>query len=389
VARIAVVAGPDAGHALPAVGVAAALVGAGHEVRVLTGDGHDRTAAHHGVRAERLPLLPAPDDDDDLGRRIWGRAAQMAPEVAAMLRPWDPDLVVADTLTRCGAFAAQLLGIDWIELVPHHLDDVDDALPPVGLGRRPASSRLRRLDDRRIVTAQRRSVAIGRRQASDAARSIGLVGVRPPCRRLVGTLPALEWPRTNWPRDAVVVGPLAVDPAGAPLAPPDGDAPLVVVTDSTASGVDRSLGAVAIEALRGLDLRLVVTSGWLEPRSSRGLVVGRGPHVPLLAEAALAVGPGGAGFAGKAARAGVPLVTVPFQGDQLEGAARRREQGAGRTLRLRLLTPRRLRWAVVRHLADDGARRAAAALAAEARAFGPARTARAVTEVLDAVGERR
>jgi UDP:flavonoid glycosyltransferase YjiC (YdhE family) len=382
VARIAVVAGPDAGHALPAIGVGAALLDAGHQVRLFTGEGHDRTAADNGLCAERLPLLRASDDDDDLGRRIWGRAAQMAPPLAALLAPWDPDLVVADTLTRCGAFAAQLLDRAWVELIPHHLDDMDDDLPPVGLGRPPATTTLRRLDDRRINHAQRRSVALGRRHALLAARSIGLVGVRPPARRLVGTLPALERTRRSWPGDAVLVGPLAVDPAGEVLAPPDGLAPLVVVTDSTASGVDRSLGAVAIEALQGLDVRLVVTSGWLEPRTAPGLVVGRGPHGPLLVDAALAVGPGGAGFVGKAAAAGVPLVTVPFQGDQLETAARLQEQGAGRTLRLRALTPRRLRWTVVRHLADADARRAAAVLAEQARALTPARTAQAVAEVL-------
>lgn len=381
-ARIAVVAGPDAGHALPAIGVGAALVAAGHDVRLFTGDAHGRTAQQHGLQLESLPLLAAVEDDGDIGRRIWRRAAEMAPALAATLDPWDPDLVVVDTLTRCGAFAAQLLDIPWVELIPHHLDDVADDLPPVGLGRPPASNRLRRWEDRWIIAAQRRSVALGRRHALAAARSIGLPGVRPPARRLIGTLPALERSRARWPDDAVLVGPLAVDPAGAPLVAPDGAAPLGVVTDSTASGVDRSIGAVALAGLRGLDLRLAVTSGWLEPSRAPGVVVGRGPHGPLLAAAALAVGPGGAGFVGKAARAGVPIVTVPFQGDQPETAARLREQGAGRTLPVRGLTPRRLRWAVVRHLADADARRAAAVLAEQARAFGPARTARAVVDVI-------
>jgi UDP:flavonoid glycosyltransferase YjiC (YdhE family) len=47
----------------------------------------------------------------------------------------------------------------------------------------------------------------------------------------------------------------------------------------------------------------------------------------LLAEAALAVGPGGGGFVAKAAAAGVPMVVVPGHGDQREAAARLREAG--------------------------------------------------------------
>jgi UDP:flavonoid glycosyltransferase YjiC (YdhE family) len=382
VARIAVVAGPDAGHALPALGVAAALRERGHAVRFFTGEGHDLTADAVGLRAERLPLLGPTEEDDDLGHRLWKRAAAMAVPLAAMLRGWGPDLVVADTLTRCGAFAAQLLEIPWVELIPHHLDDPADDLPPVGLGRRPARSALRRADDRRIVALQRRSLALGAAQGAAAASGIGLSAVRPAVLRLIGTLPGLERPRKQWPADAHVVGPLALDPELPPLQVPPGDLPLVVVTDSTATDVDRQLGAVALRALTRMDLRLVVTSSALPPSRGDGVTVGRGPHAPLLAEAALAVGFGGAGFVSKAAAAGVPMVVIPLQGDQREGAARLRDAGVGRVLPLRSLGPARLRWSVVRQLADPDAPLAARRLADEAAFLGPALAARLVEDAL-------
>jgi UDP:flavonoid glycosyltransferase YjiC (YdhE family) len=393
VAKIAVVAGPDAGHALPALGVAVALRAHGNAVRFFTGEGHDATAMAHGLRAERLPLLAPTVEDDDLGHRLWSRAASMAGPLADTLQAWGPQLIVVDTLTRCGAFAAQLLGVPWVELIPHHLDDPAEDLPPVGLGRRPARSAVRRADDRRIVGLQRRSLAVGASQAARAAAGIGLAHAAPAALRLVGTLPGLERPRASWPADAHVVGPLALDPVMPALTVPPGDLPLVVVTDSTATGVDRQLGAVAVRALARMDLRVVVTSALLPAQQRRGLTVGRGPHVPLLAQAALAVGFGGAGFVSKAAAAGVPMVVIPLQGDQREGAARLREAGAGRVLPLRSLRPSRLRWSVIRQLADPDASIAARRLSVEAAQLGPDLAARLVEDVLhgslaDASGPR-
>jgi UDP:flavonoid glycosyltransferase YjiC (YdhE family) len=382
VTRIAVVAGPDAGHAFPALGVAAALRGRGHEVRFSSGPEHETLAHQLGCSFELLPRLGPTAGDDDLGHRLWRRAADMAAPLAGHLRAWRPELVVSDLLTRCGAFAAQLVGVPWVELVPHHLPDPAPDLPPVGLGRRPARSAIRRADDRRIHEQQLRSLALGSAQAAEAARTLGLTEIAAPVIRLVATLPSLERPRRDWPRNAHVVGSLAVEPPLPALEPPAGDTPLVLVTDSTATGVEGSLAEAAMRGLSGLDLRLVVTSGRVPPRRQADLVVGRGPHRPLLAEAAVAVSPGGGGFVSKAAAAGVPHVVVPLMGDQREAAARLRDTGAGRTVRPTRLSPRTLRWAVVRHLADHRARQAAAMLAAEAEQLGPELAADLVEAVL-------
>jgi UDP:flavonoid glycosyltransferase YjiC (YdhE family) len=382
VTRIAVVAGPDAGHAFPALGVAAALVARGHEVRFSSGQNRRAIARAVGCSFAWLPRLAPTAGDGDLGHRLWGRAADMAAPLAGQLRRWGPELVVSDELTRCGAYAAQLLDLPWIELVGHHLTDPDPDLPPVGLGRRPARSRLRRADDRRIYHHQIRSYQLGAAQAMAAARTLGLDAVEPPVLRLIATLPSLERTRADWPKTAHVVGPLAVEPPLPPLEPPPGDGPLVLVTDSTATGVEISLTDAALPGLRDLDLRVVITSTRIPPRRDGDLVVGTGPHRPLLAEAAIAVSPGGGGFVSKAAAAGVPHVVVPLLGDQREAAARLRDTGAGRTLRPGRLSPRTLRWAVVRHLADPRARTAAATLSAEAAALGPDLAADLVEAVL-------
>jgi UDP:flavonoid glycosyltransferase YjiC (YdhE family) len=370
VATVALVSGPDPGHALPVLGIGAALRRRGHEVAIWTGRRHEHLAAAHGIVCHVLPALAPEPGDHDLGTRLHARAAAMARAVAPSIADLSPELMVVDTLTRAGALVAGLLEVPYVEVVPHYLADPSRDLPPVGLGRPLPRTPWRRLDDRRLVTRQLRSVAEGHRQADATARDLGLAARPAPALRLLQTLPSLERPRSDWPDDAVVVGPLALDPDLPLLPAPDGDQPLVLVTDSTATGLDRPLGEVAVRGLVGPDLRVVVTSSAMRPCRGPGLVVGVGPHAPLLAEAAVVVSPGGGGFVAKAAAAAVPQVVVPLAGDQREAAARLRDAGVARVLRPRRLGARALRWAVVRTLADRTLAPAARRLAAEAEGLG-------------------
>jgi UDP:flavonoid glycosyltransferase YjiC (YdhE family) len=369
--RIAVVAGPDPGHTFPCLALARALARRGHEVVFATGAGHRSLVEHEGVVPVELPALAPSADDAEFGHRLWGRPVEMAPPLADVLGPHRPELVVSDVLTRAGAFAAELLGRPWIEVSPHHLMDPDPDVPPVGLGRRPARTPWRRADDARIRRDQAASVALGREQERAARRALGL-----PDRggaalgRLLATLPGLEYPRRAWPADAHVVGALDYDPPWPPLEPPPGDARLVVVTDSTASSNDASLAEVALAGLARARVRVVATSG-RELAAPANAVVGRGPHGPLLDEAAVAVSIGGHGFVTKALTRGVPLVVVPWEGDQRETAGRLRHTRAGMWLPPWALRPVTLRLAVARVLADPRFRRAAARLAAGARGLGP------------------
>jgi UDP:flavonoid glycosyltransferase YjiC (YdhE family) len=383
-ATIGCIAGPDPGHALPVLGIGAELRRRGHRVSVWTGRSHAALAAHHDVEWRELPQLAPRPGDDDLGVRLHVRPVGMARALVPDVAGRAPDLLVVDTLTRAGALTAAALGVPYVEVVPHHLPDPDPGLPPVGLGRPLPRTPWRRADDRRLVRCQLASIAEGDAQAAAAAAALGLPGPPVPALRLLQTLPSLERHRQEWPADAVIAGPLALDPLSPPLAPPDGTGPLVVVTDSTANQIERSLADTAIAGLRGLDLRLVVTTGRRPASRSSRLVVGVGPHGPLLAAAALVVSPGGGGFVAKAAAAGVPQVVVPLAGDQREAAARLRDACAARVVRPARCTPRALRWAVVRALADERLAVAAQRLAAEAADLGPAFAADRCLALVDA-----
>lgn len=374
--RVAVVTGPDPGHAFPALALGAALVERGHDVTFVSGETHRPGAESAGMRFLGLPALAPTPEDRDLAHRLWRRPVSMAPPLAERLAPWRPDLVVADVLTRAGAFAAELLGVRWIELSPHHLMDPAPDVAPIGLGRRPARTPWRRLDDRRLRRLQQRSLEAGAAQARRAREELGLdPRGGAPLGRLLATLPALEPPRRRWPADAHVVGPLPWEPSWPDVPLPPGDAPLVLVTDSTASETAGSLASIAAAGLRGSGLRVVVTTGRDLPTAGPATVVGRGRHGPLLDEAAVAVTTGGHGFVGKAMLRAVPLVVVPEQGDQRETAGRLRTAGAGVWVPTWAARPAVLRLAVLRVLHDDRFRRAAGAVGRSAHGLGPTHAA--------------
>lgn len=365
--RVAAISGPDPGHLLPVVAVARALRRRGWEAMVATSAERAPDLEADGLLATELPGVAEDPRDADIGWRLWGKAAEMAPHLADRLRAFRPDVVVSDTLTSAGGFAADLLGVPWAEVVPHWLWAPSRALPPVGLGMGTPRTPLARLHAWHVRRQQARSVAVGERQRADARASLGLDPAVRAGLRLLATVPALEPPRPDWPRDTFVVGSLEWEPPSLPLLePPSGDDPLVVITESTASNVPTVIAPAAVTGLTREAVRMAVTTTAPVPAASNA-VIGRGRHGALLDVAACAVSPGGGGFVAKALVRGVPLVLVPIQGDQRETARRAADAGVAVVLPPEEVTPGRVR-AAVREVLDDPSYRRAARRAGQAAA---------------------
>ena len=369
--RVAVVAGPDPGHAFPALALCSRLLAAGDAPTLLTGVEWLDTARAAGVDAVELGGLGADADDDDVdaGAKLHQRAARMAVVNRPVLATMRPDLVVSDVITTCGGLAAEFLGVPWVELSPHPLYRPSRGLPPVGSGLAPGVGVRGRLRDAVMRALSARSFRTGERQRAAARVGIGLSAADPgPARRLIATLPALEVQRPDWPTEAVVVGPLHVEPTDAVLEVPAGDGPLVVVAPSTATTGARGLAEVALEVLRpgsGLPpgARVAVSRlGGADVAVPPWAVVGLGRQDELLSRADLIVCGGGHGIVSKALLAGVPMVIVPGGGDQWEIANRVVRQGSGRLVRP--LTGSGLADAVAEVLAAPGYRAAARAAGA-------------------------
>jgi UDP:flavonoid glycosyltransferase YjiC (YdhE family) len=372
--RVAVVAGPDPGHSFPAIALCLKLLAAGDEPTLLTGVQWLDTARTAGVRAiELLGLDPTPlDDDRDAGAKIHQRAARMAVLNAPQLTELAPDLIVSDVITACGALAAEIVGVPWVELNPHPLYLPSTGLPPIGSGLAPGVGLRGKLRDTMMRRLTARSLREGLRHRAAARVGVGLppTGVDP-LRRLIATLPALEVSRPDWPAEAVVVGPLHFEPTGAELAPPPGNGPVVVVAPSTATTGTEGLAEMALDCLvpgKALPAgsRLVVSrlAGGEMP-APPWAVIGLGRQDRLLSCADVVVCGGGHGMVTKTLLAGVPMVVVPGGGDQWEIANRVARQGSARLIRP--LTPEGLATEVAEVLASpryrDAARRASAGVA--------------------------
>jgi UDP:flavonoid glycosyltransferase YjiC (YdhE family) len=364
--RVAVVAGPDPGHAFPALALCLKFLAAGDAPTLLTGTAWLETARAAGVEAVELEGLDATDldDDGDAGEKLHRRAARMALLNRFTLQGLAPDLVVSDVITTCGGMAAELLGLPWVELCPHPLYLPSRGLPPVGSGLAPGTGVRGRLRDTIMRALSARSIREGVRQREAARIEIGLPGTGVgPRRRLIATLPALEVPRPDWPAEATVVGPLHFEPTAAVLDVPEGDGPVVVVAPSTATTGAGGLAEMALQALRPGDAlplgsRVVVSRlGGPDVAVPPWATVGLGRQDELLSHADLVICGGGHGMVSKTLQAGVPMVVVPGGGDQWEIANRVVRQGSAALVRP--LTEPALAAAVREVLGSPGHREAA------------------------------
>nr|WP_090274705.1 nucleotide disphospho-sugar-binding domain-containing protein [Mycolicibacterium komanii]CRL67644.1 UDP-glucuronosyl/UDP-glucosyltransferase [Mycolicibacterium komanii] len=372
--RVAVVAGPDPGHAFPAIALCLRFLANGDSPTLLTGTEWLDTARDAGVpAAELLGLDPEDTDDDaDAGAKVHQRGARMAVLNAPQMRRLGLDLVVSDAITTAGGFCAEVLGLPWVELNPHPLYRPSKGLPPIGSGLAPGVGVRGRVRDAILRALSSRSWRQGIRQRAAARVQIGLPAAEPgPRRRLIATLPALEVPRPDWPAEAVVVGPLHFEPTTATLDIPAGGGPVVVIAPSTATTGEGGLAEIALATLTPGEVlpsesRVVVSRlGGTQVAVPPWAVVGLGRQDELLSHADLVICGGGHGMVAKTLLAGVPMVVVPGGGDQWEIANRVVRQGSAQLVRP--LTAEALARAV-REVLDtpryrDAARRAGATVA--------------------------
>ncbi|MEU0881421.1 nucleotide disphospho-sugar-binding domain-containing protein [Lentzea sp. NPDC005914] len=331
--RVVVVSGGDPGHVVPAIALCLRFLEAGDTPSLLTGDRWVEAAARSGITASRVTGLSLADLNGcaDLGAALHSQAGTLASALVPQLAALSPDLVVCDVLALGASMAAELLGVPWAQLSPHPLYEPSRWLPPMGSGLAPGTGMRGRLRDAVLRAMTARSIRQGDRQRALVRQQIGLrARGEGPAVRLIATLPALEVPRPDWPGNAHVVGPLLWEASDELMTPPPGDAPLVMIAPSTAWTGATGMASLALEALRGLGVRAVVSTFAPPPGDLPSWArSGPGRQDSLLRESSVLVCGGGHGMLVKALLAGVPVVVVPGGGDQWEMANRVARQGSG------------------------------------------------------------
>lgn len=289
---------------------------------------------------------------------IAGPARSVAQATAAQIRDDRPDRVVASFVAFGAMIAAEAAAVDFDVLIPNIYPAPVRGIPPTGMGLRPARTPVGRIRDALLNALATRVLGHYALPPLNAARNeFGLPPlrqhwdqVRAARRRLVLSSAAFEFPG-GFPASVRHVGPVLDDPswadagqaagAGEPTdggepewTPPPGEGPLVLVSLSSTYQGQRNVVQNVIDALRGLPVRGLVTTGMgLDPQrlrdGGRVQVVRSVPHRQVMKQADLVITHGGHGTVMKALVAGVPMVVLPHGRDQPDDAVCVEARGAG------------------------------------------------------------
>jgi UDP:flavonoid glycosyltransferase YjiC (YdhE family) len=371
--KLVVAAFGDPGHAFPAIALARALRGRGHEVLVETWERWREPVEAAGVGftgAQEYTVFPPPGPDTPDGQT----AAAAARALARLMEGFGPDLVVSDILTQAPTLAAEVAGVPHATLVPHVYPVQEPGMPLYSLGFRPPRTAVGRLGWRATLPVLEGGLRRGRDEMNDTRARLGLAplerfhGGISELLAVVATFPQLEYPR-EWPGHVRVTGPLFFELESDGVELPAGDEPLVLVAPSTAQDPECELLRTALAALADEPVRVLATTNRHRPEEPievppNAVLVEWLSYSHAMPAADVVIGHGGHGTVARALAAGAPLLVCPAVGDMAENAARVAWSGAGLSLPRRLLSRRGVRAGVRRLLADGRYRERAEEIAA-------------------------
>lgn len=402
--RIALIAPGSRGDVQPYVALGKGLVGAGHDVRLVTHRDFESLVGAHGV-----PFWPFEGNVQDIAQseemreRIEGGSfvrviSQMAKEAqrgatamaeGGLAACRGMDLVVAGLgglfagLAIAEKLDLPLLQAYYIPFTPTR------AYPSFLFPKTPRwlGGRLNRLS----YHLARQVVWQGFRSADKLARERVLSLPTAPfwgpfdadatqgCPILYGFSPSVIPRAPDWDDNTHVTGYWFLDPADDWSPPPalvgfleDGPPPVYVGFGSMASRKPQETADLVTEAIARAGQRAVMLSGWGGLRATNlpdtVIAVDSIPFAWLFPRVAAVVHHGGAGTTSAGLRAGIPSVIVPFFGDQPFWGQRVLELGVGpRPIPRRMLTVERLAQAIQTAVTDQGMHQRAADLGADIR----------------------
>jgi UDP:flavonoid glycosyltransferase YjiC (YdhE family) len=346
------------------------------------------------IEALGIAFSPAPEypvfPTEGRPLKPYAAVARAAVEAGPLLAELRPDAVVADILTLAPALAAERQGIRVATLIPHVHPAGPPGFPVYSVGARLPRTAAGRALWRGLARPVGRGLELGRSELNETRRRLDL----PPLDHhhggisgalcLVGTFPALEYPRA-WAPHEHVVGPLLWEPPTAAVDLPPGSAPLVVVAPSTSQDPEHRLLRASLQGLADLPVRVLAT--WNRrpparplPAPANAVVVDWFSYAQTMPHAAVVVCHGGHGTLVRALGCGAAVVCCPAAGDMNENAARADWAGVGVRVPRRLVSPLTVRLAVTRALADPAIRAAARALSDWTRVSDPGALAAAHVE---------
>lgn len=417
------------GHIVPVAPIIAELSRRGHSVRWYTGAAYRKRIESTGARfippefARDFSLTPV-NEQFPLRAEITGinsllfdiehifaaEAAGQTIDLQNALHQEPADLLLADSAFLPHRWIHELGGPPWATLNPFTVNLSGRDIPPFGLGSPPATTQTGRL---RVAAQQQIGKRLlYRRSTKYVDRLRQRIGLQPtgqlfwdralsPFLYMQGSIPGLEYPRTDLPPQVHFIGPTIATGKPAPFDPPDwwhelsSGRPVILVTQGTLSTNPDQLLRPAINALEKVDAMVIVTTGGTPvetitehqqiPANVR--VESFVPFEHLLPHVDVMVTNGGYNGVQQALRHGVPLVVAGATEDKLEVNARVAWTGAGIDLMTPTPEPDLISNATRRILQDDGFRTRAGHLSAEFQSMNGTTTGADLLETLARTGQ--
>ena len=353
------------GNVPPQLTLARKLIARGHSVRVLADHCIREDAEVAGctfVPFTRAPVRLDRSVESDIvrdwevksplqafarlrDRIMFGPALQYAEDVLEELQRERADVVAVDWTLLGAVTGAEKAGVP-VALMVHTVWQVPTpGMPAPGPGFLPMRGPVGRVRDALFGRMFLRLFATGLPTLNRARVALGLAPLQNlrevlnrADRMLVLTSRAFDYEATALPTNLRYVGPQVEDPAWADSWespwPANHPAPLVVVSLSTTPQGQTALLQRVADALEGMPVRALVTTGpAVDPESihARANVVVRrsAPHARVFREASVVITHAGHGTVIRALAAGVPLLCLPMGRDQPDIAARVVHHGVG------------------------------------------------------------
>lgn len=294
-------------------------------------------------------------------------------ELQDIISEFQPDVMVVDSVTYAGAIAAQIANIPWAttSVCPGGLPGKHAHLYGFGLpkAKNIITKLIYRISRWRLTllacySFDRQINTIREKFNLPPLKFAIITSTLSPYLYLAFTTLDFEYPRRKWPNQVHFVGASLWDkPSDFKL--PDWfntlpkDKPIVYITLGTFQGFFYTyFFEIAYEALSGLDMQVIMTVGkdvdiTTLPTPPKNFIIEQYiPNTELLPKVSCMVHHGGFNSTIAPIVYGVPVVVVPFDGDQLENAQRCVEAGIGVRLNYKKLTPKKLKEAVLHVLSE-------------------------------------
>ncbi len=397
---------PARGHLYPMMDVALEFKNRGGSVFVQTLSAEKENVEKAGLR--HLPISPNiealtledykeknPVNQFRSAFRTWlARAKYEIEDLKKSVDEIEPDLLIVDVNTWGAAAVAESIGKPWVMFMPYCLPIKSSDTPAFGPGFAPPTNVFHRLRDK-IVDGVVQSAIKGNVKELNKIRT-GLRVKRldryedifkQPNLVLYRTAIPFDYPRKNWPKNILPIGPgLWAPPADEPDWIDHLPAPRILISVSTEKQDDGIIIDTALKAMANEEASLIITTAALDPQNfnvprDNVRIIKFLPHAQIIHKMDLLITHGGMGATQRALAAGVPVCVIPCGRDQSETARRAEVSRSGTLLPKNKLSEARLRNAIKEGMKrKEGAEKIANAFAA---AGGAKRAVEAIDKLLE------